>query len=205
MLFRFVSLIPFICLIFAPIVADSQEELPFWRKKTKLYEQIKTQRRVVVSVKEESGKEGQKFRMVGAGAVNVPVEFAVKQIMEFEKLPSVSSYFKKVVHKKKEKQIYIVLEALGYQARMRLEYKWHKDGRQMDWRVIWGPFKGMLGHYQFQSLSQDQTEVSIWSTFKNPKLPVPQFLMKFTLEVIAEKVAQKMRSFIESEYKRTKE
>ncbi|NQZ20057.1 MAG: hypothetical protein HRT44_12495 [Bdellovibrionales bacterium] len=184
--------------------AHGQEELPFWRKNKKLYRQIENQRRVVVAVKEESSLGQKKFRMTGVGAVNVPLYYSVKRVMEFERLPDVSSYFKKVVHKKEKKQIYLVMEALGYQARMLLEYKWQNKGedlRQMDWHVIYGPFKGMVGHYQFRAIDSRKTEVSLWSTFVNPQLPVPEFLMKFTLEVIAEKVAQKMRSFIESEYR----
>ncbi len=89
---------------------------------------------------------------------------------------------------------------------MLLEYQWNQknpEKQQMDWKVVWGPFKGMVGHYQFVKVTSDQTEVSIWSTFSNHNIPIPEFLMKFTLEVIAEKVAQKMRPFIEDSYRQS--
>ncbi|MCB0378404.1 MAG: hypothetical protein KDD33_07925 [Bdellovibrionales bacterium] len=190
-----------------PNGALGQEELPFWRQKKGLFQSIRNERKVVVSVKEESVQGQQRFRMVGVGAVNAPLEFCVERVKDYEKLTSLSSAFKKVTHNPQKKQIYMVLEALGYQARLLLEYKWRKiddKKQQMDWRVIWGPFKGMVGHYQFQDLSRGQTEVSLWSTFSAVKLPVPDFLLKFTLEVIAEKVAKKMRSFIEDNYRKQK-
>lgn len=189
------------------VSALGQEELPFWREKKKVYRQITHERRVIVSVKQEEVAGKKSFRMVGVGAVNAPIDFCVGEVMEFDKLPEISSYFKKVVHQKDKKQVYIVLEAMGYQARLLLEYQWNKkdpNAQQMDWKVIWGPFKGMIGHYQFVKINGEQTEVSIWSNFSNHNIPIPEFLMKFTLEVIAEKVAQKMRSFIEDNYRKNK-
>ena len=183
----------------------AQEDWPFWRLKKKLFRQIKDERRVVVAVKREEGGDRQKFRMVGVGAVRAPIEFAVSRVNDFERLKEVSSYFKEVKHRPKKRQIYIVLEALGYQARLLTEYKWQKQKesgvRQMDWKVVWGPFQGMVGHFQLKSLGERQTEVSLWSVFSSQKIPLPAFFLRITLEVIAEKVAQKMRSYIEKEYR----
>ena len=181
----------------------AQEEQPFWRRKNKLFQQITGKRRVVVAVKREGKKELEKFRLVGVGAVHAPLSFATEIVGDFEKLKDISGHFKDVQHRPKKKQVYIVLEALGYQARLLLEYKWQKkasEKAQLDWQVVWGPLKGMVGHFQFQTLEAKKTEVSIWTVFSGERIPLPAFFLRITLEVIAEKVAQKMRSYIEREY-----
>ena len=195
-------------LFILPLSAFSQEEQPFWRQKLKLFTQIKKERRIVVSVKEENLQGQKKFRMSGVGAVRAPASFCVTKVAKFEKLPEVSGHFKKVVHKPEKKQVFLVIAALGYEARLLMEYKWApKKGskQQMDWQIIWGPFKGMVGNFQFEELSMEQTEISLWSSFSSHNIPIPNFLMKFTLEVIAEKVAKKMRSYIEHNYRENNE
>lgn len=179
--------------------AQAKEELPFWRSNKKLYKQIKQHRRIVVSVSELKNKKAS-FRLMGAGIVNSPEGKVTREVVQFENLMKVSSYFKKVVHKKKEQQLYLHIQALGYQSRLLLNYKWNhseKGSKQLDWLVVWGPLKGMVGHFKFRQLEQERTEISLWARIPELLVPLPEFLMGFTLEVIAEKVAQKMRSYIE--------
>ncbi len=147
-----------------------------------------------------------KVRVVGVGAVHVPLAFAKEQVMLFEELPKVSSFFKKVVHRPKKREVYFFIKALGYQMRFVQEYKWsqQKDGRaQMDWRVKSGQLAGMVGHYRFRKVTEKQTEIALWANLDRQSLPLPTFLLGFTLEVIAEKTAQKMRSFIEDKYRKS--
>ncbi|MEM7647032.1 MAG: hypothetical protein AAF203_08990 [Pseudomonadota bacterium] len=182
-----------------------QEELPFWRRNQKLYKQMVEQRRVIVSVNREQLLGQERFRVIGAGVVNAPFQFTLAQVQDFERLPELSSHFQKVVHRKKDRQLYLSLLAFGYQARMRLSYevlKMGKDGAQIDWIVRWGSLKGMTGHYKLRKIDSFRTEVSLWASFQEIKVPVPEFLLNFTLEVIAEKVAQKMRSSIEETYRK---
>ena len=184
---------------------QAQEELPFWRQKTKLYNSIKNNRRVVVSVDTITKDKVSKIRVNGVGVVNVPMNFAIEQATRFEDLPSVSSYFKKVVHKREKNEVYFHMRALGFQVRFIKVYKWgHKDNQraQLDWHVTWGRLKGMVGHYEFRKVSPGKTEIVIWATLKKYNIPLPEFMLNFTLEVIAEKVAQKMRTFIEDSYRK---
>jgi hypothetical protein len=184
-----------------------QEELPFWRQKAKVFKQIKERRKIVVSVKLQPEGGEKKVRITGAGAVNVPLYFAVEQIQRFEQLPKVSSYFKKVTHDKEKKEVYFFMQALGTQVRFIQKYQWGvqtPEKAQMDWLVTWGRLKGMVGHYKLSRLSTGQTEITIWAHLKKEDIPIPDFLLNFTLEVIAEKVAQKMRTFIENNYREAK-
>ncbi len=187
--------------------AQAQEELPFWRTKPKLYKKIVQQRKVVVSVDAKTEGRVSKIRMLGVGVVNVPIYFAAEQIERFEELTAVSSYFKKVKHDKKKKEVYFFIQAMGMQIRFIQKYKWGlrtSETAQMDWKVTWGKLDGMVGHYKLRQVSPTQTEISIWSTMKKLDIPLPAFLINFTLEVIAEKTAQKMRAFIEDNFRKAK-
>ncbi len=198
----FISLNLFSGFVFA------QEELPFWQKKTRLYDQILNKRRIVVSVQKQTTTEGElRYRMVGAGLVAAPLSFVRNEIGQFENLNKVSSHFKKVVHDKNKSQLHLNIEAAGYQTRLTMNYKWTRpsqDFEQMDWQVIEGTFEGMQGHYKLKSLGPQKTEVSTWTLLPEPRVPIPSFLLNFTLEVISEKVAQKMRSYLEEEYQKSR-
>lgn len=70
--------------------------------------------------------------------------------------------------------------------------------------VKWGLLRGMVGHYQLRKISSGKTEIAFWASMKKMDIPLPDFLFNFTLEVIAEKVAQKMRAYIEGNYRSAK-
>lgn len=183
-------------------LGHGEETEPFWRSKPRVYDQILNKRRIVVSVRKIAQVDGGKrYRVIGAGVVNAPLERVRTLMGQFERLPSVSDHFKKVVHNEKDKKLMLHLQAVGFETRLFMNYQWRElaDGaKQMDWQVTEGPFIGMVGHYQLRPLPGQRTEVSTWTLVLEPKVPIPDFLLNFTLEVIAEKVAQKMRSFLES-------
>jgi hypothetical protein len=191
----------------SPMWAYSQEELPFWRLKPKLEKQIIENRKIVVSVDADTQGRASHIRMVGVGAVNVPLYFAVEQIQRFEELTQVSSYFKKVKHDKEKKEVYFHIQALGQQIRFIQKYQWGprtSEAAQMDWKITWGKLDGMVGHYKMRQISPMKTEIAIWASMKKLDIPLPEFLVNFTLEVIAEKTAQKMRTFIEKQFRDTR-
>gem|GEM_PF-2475142 len=157
-----------------------------------------------VNDNETSVQTEENFRVVGAGTVNSPLPEIFQDVQEFENLPKVSSYFKTIRHDKKNQLFYLRLEALGYVARMFMKYKVTldlKNEKQLDFQVVKGTFKGMAGHYNFKKVSEKKTEVAMWSFFKSQKLPIPDVFLKFTLEVISKKVAQKMRTYLERVHK----
>jgi uncharacterized membrane protein len=190
-------------LLSSPRLSFAQEEEPFWRSKAKVYEQIIRKRKIVVSViKVDHEDTKPRYRVVGAGLVNAPISKVRTLMGQFERLPSVSDHFKKVEHDKAQSKLMVHLQAVGFETRLLMKYKWRElpEGvQQMDWEVIDGPFIGMLGHYRLRAIEGRKTEVSTWTLVQEPKVPIPEFLLNFTLEVIAEKVAQKMRSFLETQ------
>jgi hypothetical protein len=185
---------------FCCFLAQAQEELPFWHSKPKLLEQMREERKIIVSVKDFPSAIKEK-RIIGAGYVKAPFDKVAIEVFNFENLGEVSEYFKKVIHKKEEQRVYIFIQALGFQSRLLLKYKINKINDQfvqMDWIVIWGRLKGMQGNFQIKKIDPIITEISLWSTVKEINIPVPDLLINFTLEVITEKVAQKMRTYLES-------
>lgn len=192
---------------------EAQEEQPFWRSKTRLYRQILEDRKIVVSVKKEEPSRGsgpssgsQKvFRVVGAGLVHSPIKECFNDVQNFENLPKVSSHFRSARQDRRNQMVFLRIEALGYTARLMMSYRVSvdkKDEKQLDFQVTEGALKGLVGHYNFKSLGDQRTEVALWSFYKGERWPLPDFFLKFTLEVIAEKVAQKMRTYLERSYRK---
>lgn len=181
----------------------AQEELPFWRLRKNLYQQIVDSRRVVVSVRPHQGaKDVLGFQ--GVGVVSAPPYYCAERVMAFEDLADLSSYFKVIRHLPKKKQLYLHIGVLGFETRMRIRYRVvQKIGKpwKLEWKVIWGKLEGMVGQFELLSLAGNKTEISMWSRFVATKVPLPKLFMTFTLEVIAEKVAQKMRTSIEKGFR----
>lgn len=181
---------------------SAESELPFWRRKPALRQKIRDERAILVSVRAEDAPNKQiRFLIAGAGAVARSKEFCFRTAQKYDKLKEVSDHFKTVNFDPVTRQLYLVTEALGYEARMILKITpVAEDWRgELQWEVIWGHFKGMKGHIGFEKLTATRTEMSLVSKYEADRLPLPKVLMGFALEVITQKVAEKMRTFIESQ------
>lgn len=176
-------------------------EKPFWKAKPDLMKRMLDERYIVVSVKREDLPNGRiVFTMAGAGDVNRDKEACFTLAQQYPKLKEISDHFKTVSFDEKSQKLFIVTEALGYQARMLMQLTpviedWRSE---VQWEVIWGSFKGMKGVIGFERLGPRATEVSFQGRFEAPELPIPKFLMGFALEVVVQKVAEKMRTYLEA-------
>jgi len=178
-----------------------ESEMPFWRKKPALVQRIREERAIIVSVRQEEAPNKQvRFFMNGAGSVARSKEFCFRTSQRYEKLKEISDHFKTVNFDPATRQLYMITEALGYQARMILRITpVSEDWRsELQWEVIWGHFKGMSGIIGFEKIDATHTEMSMSSKYEADQLPLPKILMGFALEVVTQKVAEKMRTFIES-------
>ena len=179
-----------------PLKAD----LPFWRQKETLRKKMREDRLIAVSVsKQNLAKALVSFDVKGAGYVhaNLKQAFAISQ--KFSELTAVSSHFKSVYYDEKNQQLFLVLEALGYETRMILaiDIVQEKKRKEIQFEVVWGELKGLRGAIGFEALDADQTEVSILSHYQAEKFPLPKIFMGFAFEVLTQKIAEKMRVFIE--------
>lgn len=181
---------------------QSKSELPFFKRNTSVVQKIREERAIVVSVKREDLSDDlMRFTMLGAGHVSRPMDFCFRLGQQYHRLLKISDHFKTVSADAATNQVFIVTEALGYQARMLLQVApVSEDWRsEIQWKVVWGHFKGMTGVIGFEKLPGDKTEVSVNAKYEAKELPVPKILMGFALEVITQKVAEKMRSYLESQ------
>lgn len=174
---------------------------PFWKGKPKLIQKMREERAVIVSVRSsELAKNLIQFHMQGAGWVSRSKDQAFAIARQYQNLKEVSSHFKTVVYDQKSDQLFVVTEALGYQARMRLQMSVVEQDKKnlIRWEVIWGHFKGMKGVIGFEAVARNKTEVTMLALYEADELPLPKTLIGFALEVVVQKVAEKMRSYLES-------
>lgn len=177
---------------------------PFWRTKPGLMERMDRDRQVLTSVTKSNAPNKEiRFDMKVAGIVRAPRGFAFKAAQAYPRLKEVAENFKTVHYKPEQNRLYLVMTALGYQERMILEmYPASGEGRdEIQFEVVWGNFKGMKGFIGFESTSLTKTEMSMIAVYQSKTLPLPKVLMGFALEVVTQKVAEKLRTFIESDYK----
>lgn len=190
----------------AAVPADLSKESRFW-KKPELQRRMKDERAVVVNVTTDKvdapsqKKLLTKFTMRGAGHVNRDQATAFQLAQEYSRLKEVSDHFKTVKWDAASSELFLITEAMGYQARMIMKVTPQTVGsdRHLNWEVIWGHFKGMKGTIGFERVDHRKTEVSFISNYEAEELPLPKVLMGFALEVITQKVAERMRSFLEKE------
>jgi uncharacterized membrane protein len=179
-------------------------ELPFWKTKPDVAKRLRETRDVVVSVRNEDvtvdGKKLVRFTIKGAGTVSRNKDVAFRIAQQYEKLKEVSSHFKTVSYDAEKKELFVICEALGWQARMIMKMTpVSEDWRsEIQWQVIWGHFLGMKGTMGFEKVDDTHTEVSILTNYESEKLPLPRVLMGFAFEVIAQKVAEAMRTHLET-------
>ncbi len=190
-----------------PLIVEKDQppsKQPFWRTKPGLMERMENERQVLTSVTKSDAANGEiKFDMKVAGIVSAPRDFAFKSAQSYPRLREVSDNFKTVHYRSEQNRLYLVMTALGYQERMVLQmFPASGEGRdEIQFEVIWGNFKGMKGHIGFESTSLTKTEMSLIASYQSKTLPLPKILMGFALEVVTQKVAEKMRAFTEADYK----
>lgn len=171
-----------------------------WWLKPSYQKKIREERQIVVSIISEDLGGQSRYRMTGAGVVLASRAQVLKNILAFEDLQKISSYFKKVVHQPEMHRAYFVLEAYGYEARLLIKYsiKDQVDKSVFEWSVVWGGFQGMIGTIELLSLAPEKTEAILFSSFDDKQIPLPKIFKGVVLEVIVQHVAKSMRKHIEN-------
>lgn len=185
---------------------DPKSQLAFWRYKPELQDRMREQRDVLVSAQKKQDDHEDKlmhFDVRGAGFVKRDLNEAFKLAQNYQDLHKVSEHFNKVYFDEKNQQLFLIIKALGYQARMILYiHKFEKDERkELQFEIIWGDLKGLKGAVGFEKQDDNYTEVSMMSDYTAAEFPLPKVFMSFAFEVLTEKIAKRMRSYLESEPK----
>lgn len=191
-------------------LAAQEIELPerFWLGKLKTQERLR-EREILVSVRTESGRldpKADRLLMSGVGWVRQTPQVVFETAKNFEVLPSVSDHFREVKYDKKANRLFIISQALGYQARMLFQLRLDETNRSIQFRVIDGHFLGLRGEISMRAAQdlnsrpyRDKTEMTVLMAHEARELPVPKILIGFALEIVAKNVAQKMRRYLESQ------
>ena len=174
---------------------------PFWEGKPQLELKLREERAVLVSVRTDKGekdKAADLFSINGVGHVRRDAETIFVLAKQFDRLKDVSEVFREVKFEPKTNRVFVICEALGYQARMLVQVDPSKEPiREIRFKVIEGHFEGLEGLMTFKELAKMETEVSFRARLEAREIPIPRVLVGFALEVLVQKVAIKMRSHFE--------
>jgi hypothetical protein len=187
--------------------------VPFWKSKAKVYRKIREDRAIIVSVKtvdDATVKTAPKLmRLEGGGVINVPVAFAYKQAKNFKNLEKMSDHVRTAEWNEKAQTLFLHTEAFNYHARMNLAVTFTEapEKNSINWKIIGGVFTGMEGRIEFlRNLGggggKESSEIGLAAGYRYNKFPIPAFFLHFGLEVVMQKIAGRMRSFIEEEFNR---
>lgn len=181
-------------------------DVPFWKSKEKVYKRIKESRDIIVSVKVNKLDGAKKeLLMQGAGHTNTPLQFTYETAKKFEDIPKMTNYVREVKYTPSTRQLFMHSEAFGYHARMTFQFDF-KETETKKWiyfKIISGVFTGMEGEISYEDVGRRKTEVAITSRYSYEKLPVPAFFAEFGLEVVLQKMAARMRAYVEEQYQKS--
>ena len=185
------------------VVSGFSEPAPFWRGNKRLEAKLEEERAILVSVRSSDVPAGVRFSFRGVGLVRRERRDVLKLAMRFDDLKAVSDHFKEVKWEPKTNRLFVVGQALGYQARMLLKIE-KVEGvsptrDEIRFKVIDGHFLGLEGALVLETrMPGGKTEMSIWCLQEAKELPLPRVLVGFALEVVAQRVAGKMREHLET-------
>jgi hypothetical protein len=181
---------------------------PFWEGKPKIVAKLRDERAVLVSVRTAKGlvdKDADLFTINGVGWVKRDAATIFALAQQYERMKDVSDMFREVKAEPKTHRVFVICQALGYQARMLLTVEpGEGPPREIAFKVIDGHFQGLTGTMAFRELPESQapqpsaqTEVTFRVHLEAREIPIPRILVGFALEVLVQKVAVKMRTHFE--------
>jgi len=177
------------------------EDAPFWRTKEKVLARITNERAIVVTVKAIAKGKGQsQLLMHGGGLTRISHDLAFQRATQYEELKKISDHIREVRWNSQQSMLYVHTEAFRYHARMHMKITTEKPSPKVNkirFRVVEGNFKGMEGVFTFEDYRANEALMGFYSTFDYKKLPMPEFFVRFGLEVVLQKVAGLMRTQLE--------
>lgn len=184
---------------------------PFWlergKLKPKLEERLRDDRAILVSVRSERGPRDPKadlFLVSGIGWVRGEAERIFETVQKYESLKQTSDHFREIKYDAEKSRVFVISQALGYQARMwfqmRPEVVEPRRMYRLHFEVVDGHFIGLRGFFEFKSLreSRTMTELSVRIEHEAREIPIPRIFVGFALEIVVQKVAERVRTYLEA-------
>lgn len=187
-------------------LSASAADLPFWKAKEKVYERVKNGE-IIVAVKSQSvsepGTAKNLMTIHGGGHTGAPIDFVYAKATDFEQLGKVSGYIKSARFDADQGVLEITVAAFGFEGKMKLILQLHPPQR-IEFLVASGSMQGMTGTILLTSLSPLKTEVGVETRFRYNDFPAPRVFLEFGLEVVFQRMAARLRAYVEEEYAKQK-
>ena len=209
-----VLLLLFCCKLLADDSAGVVVQIPevhlpqgsFWEKNPKVRRRVSEDRDIIVLVKAQKSERKNykhKLLMQGIGLVNTPVHEAFRIAKNFNNLKKVSDHIIESKYTEENGQLFMHSEAFGYHAKMHMNTQ-VSEGEQkksIRFQIYEGVFSGMVGVIRFVEQGSGKSEIQLLCEYHYEKLAIPKLFVEFGLEVVIQKIAAKMRTFLESQDK----
>jgi hypothetical protein len=162
---------------------------------------------VVLAKVEKKNDSEKKLRLEGAGRVSAPLEFFHGKITEFEKYKNILPYIDESTHDPSLKLLKAKGGFMGFSSSVSVEVKENltledKKGK-VEFFIKEGFLKGMHGQFIEEKIKDEVTEVSLEARYEGD-LKLPAFLLDWGMEFVGEKMASKMRAYIEDLWQKEK-
>ncbi|MEQ1664985.1 MAG: hypothetical protein ABL927_06370 [Bdellovibrionales bacterium] len=194
-------------------VGADELNAPFWQAKPKVFKRVVDDREIIVSVTTEKltakvHKFSHRIKMQGGGLVYGQIGPVFSKIQRYSELTKVSGHILEVLWTPATNELFIHTEAFKFHAVMTLKIQVDNNSHKLKFNVIKGHFEGMSGEFSFMEFAghlKDNKQVrnsvlmGFNARYDYQTPPMPQFLMEFGLEVILQKVAGLMRSYLEKQ------
>ena len=144
-----------------------------------------------------SGKDSESLLFAGGGQMTVPLEFAFKEAMNFENLKEVIDYIKDI--RVENDRLFMRAKAYGYEAKMWLKISSMLNS-DIHFEIIQGALKGATGDLRFEKSGLEKTEIGLEGKYDYVQFPIPKLFAEFGIEVILQRMAIRLRSFLEDRY-----
>ena len=193
----------------APLVSASTfprarlPKKPFWERKERIYKKMVDERAIYVSVKTVDNKapapKPRRLKILGAGVIHRPRSVTREKLVQYDKWSGIHESIRVSTWTPATKRLFLHMEAFDYHAKMILQVEAEKRENE-DWihmKVVQGSFEGMTVGFRMKDAKSRKTEVAMTANYDFEKLPMPQFFVVFGLEVVFQKIAEKMRLFVE--------
>lgn len=189
-----------------PVSTVEPEAAPFWQRKEKVRNQVYNERAVVVAVQARDSKLSgfkRELYLQGAGLVNAPLEFTYTIAKRFSDYPKMSSYVKSANYDPKGGMLQMHTSAYGYEAHLKMQMEFRESDakrKEIRFRVIEGVFKNLTGVLRLDQVDAKKCEISLTGQQGYIELPMPGFFVEFGLEFALQKMASRMRAYVEEQY-----
>lgn len=184
-----------ILMFLGPFPARAEE--PFWRAKEKVYQRIEN-REVIVSVSSQEAPAGGHHLVIrGGGQVNAPCGVVAKSAQNYEPMAKASGYLDDAKFNADSSILEGHIRAYGLKSK--LEMKLQNLNPDIAYEILTGPLKGLNGRFQFLDAGK-KCDVGMTGDFSYEKFPVPQFFLRFGMEVMLQRMAGKIRAYAEEQH-----